>query len=583
MLIQGLCDYYDILAKDHKVLPAEYSCVSIHYLVALDPEGRIDEIMEYRKKEAMPKRTERPGVFSSVIEHRPAYLFGLHVKEGRLTPDDSRGKIRKSHEIFVKTNLEFIQGIDTPPARAFACFLKNWKPEEEQRNPWLLALGRNFDRAGYVFCPSGMPEHLLHRDEKVKEKWENMYRREEANGAFHYAQCAVSGRYEPIARLHGKIRGVYGGMVSGNVMIGYNNPSEWSYGQKQSYNSNISKKAMEKYTKALNYLLAGSSHKAVLDDITVVFWALDGTEGYEDILHALLWGGSKLMDARQTERMLEALFEDAKKGTVLEERIKLPAGIRSDVDFYMIGIKPNMARLSLQFLYKSRFADILIHIAKFQKELKISPTFRPVSFYRIKKELTVSKNNLHTISPLLISRLLESVLYGGDYPKVLLETVVKRVKTDIRQEKINSVRAGIIKACLERNYREVIRMTLDRENRQPAYLCGRLFAVVEKLQQDSAPYLLNRTIREMYFASACTKPASVFPTLLKMAQNYLGKAKYSIYYSKLIREIIDGLEGEFPDALLLKDQGRFIIGYYQQQEDFYQKKKEKENGVEEPV
>ena len=129
-------------------------------------------------------------------------------------------------------------------------------------------------------------------------------------------------------------------------------------------------------------------------------------------------------------------------------------------------------------------------------------------------------------------------------------------------------------------------MALDRENKSPAYLCGRLFAVLEKLQQDISNNSLNRTIKDSYFASASSKPAMVFPKLIKLAQNHLNKAKVPVFYNKLIGEIIDSLAGEFPDNLDLADQGRFIVGYYQQYQRFFEKKEsqekteveEKENG-----
>ena len=114
-------------------------------------------------------------------------------------------------------------------------------------------------------------------------------------------------------------------------------------------------------------------------------------------------------------------------------------------------------------------------------------------------------------------------------------------------------------------------MSLDKTNQSQAYLCGRLFAVLEKLQQDASNNSLNRTIKDVYFASASAKPALVFPKLIRLAQNHLNKVKYPVYYNKLIGEIMDGLKGEFPDTFRLMDQGRFDIGYYQQNQDLWRK------------
>lgn len=114
-------------------------------------------------------------------------------------------------------------------------------------------------------------------------------------------------------------------------------------------------------------------------------------------------------------------------------------------------------------------------------------------------------------------------------------------------------------------------MALDRENQNQAYLCGRLFAVLEKLQQEASGNSLNRTIKDAYFASASSKPALIFPKLIRLAQNHLNKVKYPVVYNKLIGEILNGLNGEFPETLFLKDQGRFIVGYYQQYQSFFER------------
>ena len=133
-----------------------------------------------------------------------------------------------------------------------------------------------------------------------------------------------------------------------------------------------------------------------------------------------------------------------------------------------------------------------------------------------------------------------------------------------------------------------------------AYLCGRLFAVLERLQQEASGESLNRTIKDAYFGSAASKPASVFPRLMILAQNHLdkvrrlsqnsfGKTRGVAYYNIRMGEIVDLLEDRFPDTLGLSEQGSFIIGYYQQTQDFFTKKEntqgkeEKKDGNSEQV
>lgn len=593
MLIHALRDYYEILAKAEKVLPEGYSHVNIHYLVSLSEDGRVDRITDWRNREEvnvgkkgikkevltprneiMPQRTEKPGIEANILEHRPLYIFGLNLENnGELTPDDRTDKARKSHEAFVKANLAFLEGMDTPLVCAFRQFLTGWKPEEETENVHLKGLGKDYGKSGFTFCLAGHPDSPLHEEPLIKERWEEWNRKMGETASDTYVtQCAVSGHKDSIARIHNKVKGISGGLATGSVLVGFNNPSENSYGNEQSYNSSISVSVMEKYTEALNYLLGSGRHKILLDDVTVVFWAMDAGEACEDLLMAMLCGKSDKMDGEQTQRMLKSLAEDGKKGKLTRERLESLQAIDPDTTFYMVGIKPNSSRLAVKFIYRRQYADVLWNTVRFQEDLKMGEELRPISLARIKMELTSPKSKNETINPAVTAKLFEAVLYGGRLPESLLQTAVRRVKTDA-DSKVNEVRAGIIKACIHRNYKKgEFGVALDRENQTPAYLCGRLFAVLEKLQQDASNNSLNRTIKDAYFASASSKPAIVFPKLLRLAQNHLNKVKSPGFYNKLIGEIIEPLAGEFPETLLLVDQGRFIIGYYQQYQSFFTRK-----------
>ena len=166
---------------------------------------------------------------------------------------------------------------------------------------------------------------------------------------------------------------------------------------------------------------------------------------------------------------------------------------------------------------------------------------------------------------------------GTRYPDELLATIVRRVKTDSDDDKnrfikLNDTRAGIIKACINRKYnKEDITMSWNDKNENQAYICGGLFAIYEKIQQDASGGGLNRTIKDAYYSSACSRPASVFPTLEKLSANHLKKLSEGsvVYYKKLLQSLMNGINGEFPSTLSLDDQGRFIVGYYQMTDKLY--------------
>ena len=605
MLIQALCDYYDELAKDGKVVPEGYSEQPVHYLIALTKEGKIAGIIDYRVKtqyEAkggklkdrfdprtaiLPKRTEKPGIESNIIEHRPLYIFGLNLERDKekkkdfFSPTDKTEKAKKSHEAFVQKNLEFTQGIDSPIVNAYRNFITGWIPENETENPFLVSIGKDYKGSSFAFCLAADNSILLHEDENIKRRVSKSFSNC-ANENGHYAECAVTGERLPIARIHGKIKGVAGGLSSGTVLIGYKTSAGCSYCNEQSYNSNVSELAMKKYTFALNSLLADKKHKTVIDDVTVVYWATGGekNERCSDLFDLFFndddsEDSSDKMDKTQTEQMLKDTFELAKSGELTRDRLSSLAEIDNSIDFYIVGLKPNASRVAVKFIYRRKFADILFNIAKHQADMAIVGRDKRVPLWRLKKEFISPKSSSQNVDSSLLSAIFKAIIYDSPYPVYLLSTLVTRAKTD---REINSVRAGAIKACINRKSRalyekEELQVALDINNTNQAYLCGRLFAVLERIQKQALGNV-NRSVKDAYFASAASKPSLVFPKLISLSQNHMKKLDEgsNVYYNKLIEEIIDKLDGQFPDILSLTDQGKFMIGYYHQDKDFYTKK-----------
>lgn len=601
MLIKALCDYYDELSAEGKILPDGYSRVRVHLLVCLSPEGEIADLINLQIVErtenakgkikekfvpreiTMPERTEKSGIDANIIEHRPLYIFGLNLEGEELTPNDKTRKAEKSHNAFVEKNLEFIKGIDSPLVNAYRKFIEKWNPADETENKYLLGIGKLYKNAYFVFCLDGYPDKLLHEDSLIKERWENKHKLEKSvTDCGIESQCAISGQNAPIARVHSKLKGIYGGLPTGSVLIGFNNSSECSYGNEQSYNSNISKEAMKKYTEAFNYLLNDKRHKTLMDDMTVVFWASGSVENEvcSDLISCILFDENNTIDKEQTDEMLEILMMSAREGNITQERISSTENIDSNVDFYMVGLKPNTSRLSLKFIYRKKFGEILMNIAKYQSDIQIADEISPVPLWKLKGELTSPKSSSENrkVDPSLMAEIFKSVIQGTDFPEYLLSTLVRRAKTD---KYVNDIRAGAIKACINRKLRllgqkEEIKLSLDNKNKNQAYLCGRLFAVLEKLQEEASGNSLNRTIKDAYFSSASSKPAIIFPKLINLAQNHLKKVKNPVFFNKLIQEIIEDINGEFPETLILSEQGKFIIGYYQQYQNFF-KKSDKNN------
>ena len=609
MLIKALCDYYDILEKSGKALKKGYSSVAVKYKIALTEDGDIDEIIDCQRTERtlqkngkikekqvpvdmiMPKRTEKRAIDSSIVEHRARYIFGLKCQKGELIAE---GNTEESYQIFKKRNLEFIDGMNSRLINAYRNYLNKWAPIEQLDNKFLLSIKKFTETDGFAFCLSGEPEKMLQEEPEIIEKWDRLWANKDKTENiinrqnYEKVQCAITGKLvgkDEIADVHDDIKGIRGGKEP-KKLICFKEQAYRSYGNEQSYNSNISQTAMLKYTEALNYLLKGPEHKITLDDITIVFWAMSSDDTAEDSLMAMLKGKSEKFDESQTQAMLKDLLDRSASLEVTESELKNKYGIIDEkVDFYMVGMKHSMSRVSIKFILRRQFGEILWNIAKFQGDMQLCKNIRIKTLEQIRKAMVSPNVSSDKVNPALLAKLFETVIYGSKYPSALLETTVRRFKNDTdvskyknkdEYEQINDVRAGIIKAYLIRNEKEGLKMSLDRENYGQAYLCGRLFAVLEKLQREALGNL-NSTIKDKYFASAATKPAIIFPRLIILSQAHLKKVDEGakIFYDKIIGEITDNLEGEFPATLPLAEQGKLIIGYYQQKRELWGKKEDK--------
>lgn len=596
MLIKALCDYS--VLQENKT-PAGYCEYDIHHEILLTPEGKIAAINDVRipqiiklkngktkinyfpAMEQFPVRTEKTDIDKNTIEHRSRYIFGLNYDKGTLTPTDATNKAAKSHKCFCEWNEKFFENIDSPICKAYLNFIRTWEPEQETQNPHLLALGKEYSNSHFEFGLDGSPETKLHNDSKFKAAYEDYLAQLNADSDSddtELSTCSILGEKLPQARIHNKIKGIKGGMSSGGTLVGMNDTAFESYGKKQSYNSNVSEKAMKMYTSALNYLLSKRDHYKIIDDMTIVYFAMKKNDTEECNMFAGMFSGfeDELNKTVVTEadRNINTVMTQLKQGRTAD----MPYD--PNVEFYVAGFTPNSSRISQKFIFHDKFGRIFDNVLKHQQDISFTEGQRQVSIERIKRELISPKSSKEKVPSPLTAALFEAILKGTRYPDELLSTVITRVKTDSDEEKnhfikLNDTRAGLIKGCINRKQnKEEIKMSLDLENKNQAYLCGRLFAVLEKIQQDASGGGLNRTIKDSYFASACSKPSTVFPKLYKLSQNHIKKLSSPIFYNKLCGEILDGLDGKFPSTLSLDDQGRFIVGYAQQNKALYTKKSE---------
>lgn len=176
---------------------------------------------------------------------------------------------------------------------------------------------------------------------------------------------------------------------------------------------------------------------------------------------------------------------------------------------------------------------------------------------------------------------MRSIFEGTPYPATLMQAVLRRIRSDT-EYRVKPVRAALIKAYLNRyyyfhpnrNYKEV-NVELDANQPSVGYQLGRLFSVLEKIQEEANPGI-NATIRERFYGSACAAPVTVFATLLRLKNHHLAKLENrgrAVNFERLLGEIMSNLS-DFPAHLNLHEQCLFALGYYHQRQAFFSAKSE---------
>jgi CRISPR-associated protein Csd1 len=270
-------------------------------------------------------------------------------------------------------------------------------------------------------------------------------------------------------------------------------------------------------------------------------------------------------------------------------------GLDQNVRFYVLGLAPNAARVSVRFFINEPFGRIIERIMQHYEDLRIikekddQPDY--ITLSAILGETVSKKAREQEVAPLLPGAVMRAILTSLPYPAALYYAILNRLRADMddpqkRIYKINYVRAAVVKAFLRRKYRqnpkhpfqEVLNMSLNESCTIPAYVLGRLFAVLEDLQIESAkPVKLDSTIKDRFFTSACASPASTFPVLLRLSQHHIPKSKYGYASDNRIQDLLNLLDVErhpFPSHLSLDEQGIFVLGYYHQRAAFYTRKSE---------
>lgn len=590
--IEVLCVYHDILKEQGLLVPEEFTDENINYIAVLNAKGELTDIIDHQHqetrmigkkekivtvptKERLPKRVQEKDK-PYALDHRTKYVFGLKLNKNELLATKTE---LEAFNIMAEHNLAIIKGIESPVVNAYRKFLETWNPEENTENPLLLALGKDFDKAKVIFALDTDLNNYLHNEPKMIDKWLEYYHKQKVPSLYE-AQDAITGKAnQPMTRTHEKIKGLPGGLGQGNLLVafkydGYESFNHENQNKKsESYNANIGYQTMQKYTKALNYILEKRQF-IVLDNLVLIPIVLTQNTNTTNDLIAWLKNDSDTNN-EELKHYITKRLQQAKSGQISnEELIDLN---RYDTDVYLLGLEANSARVMIKLFEHQSFGKIIENIANLQTDIQVKkdkPRIYPL--YQIAKQTlpSYSDKNADTI---VVRQLLASIIRNNTIPDNIFNQIMRRIK--IEPKNLNDIKYGMIQKYIhdinKTQRKDTTFMEVNTPETTPAYLYGRMFAIIERIQ-NAALGDLNRNVKDQYFASVLTKPTRTFPRLIANAQKHLKKIEnegYSIHLNKLLTETIAQLDTTgFADHLSNKEQGLFIIGYYQQRQKFFAKK-----------
>lgn len=570
MILQALYDYYQRKAADPDsgIAPEGFEWKEIPFVVVIDREGRFVTFEDTREGEGKRKRAKpflvpaaekrTVGIKANLLWDNVEYALGANPR--------TRGDVAERHADFLRrlaSDIAEHEYRDVLLKFLAAKPIAQIESDKASEEKWKEILETN---SNILFRVEGSG------DSSICDALSSSIRRSENESG---GVCLVSGKDSSVARIHPSIKGVRDAQPAGAALVSFNEPAFRSYGKAQNHNAPVSHAATFAYTTALNILLGrDSKNKVQVGDASTLFWCGRKKTPFEEDF-SFLWNVPPKDVPDRGIQAIETLLRSPFTGA------GIPDG---DIPFFVLGLSPNAGRVSVRFWYSGSIADVSKGIRKHFLDLEIIRPKHDKGNYALFYLLAdiALENKVENIPPNLAGDVMRAILTGGPYPAMLLQQTIRRIRA---KQDIKRTQAAILKACLNRQRRlqinpteEEITVALDPANINPGYRLGRLFAALEKIQEDAQPGI-NATIRDRFYGAASSSPTTVFPQLLKLKNHHLAKLEnpaFRTVHEKRLTEIFGGMQPDMPAHLSMEDQARFAVGYYHQRQAFFIKSEKPE-------
>lgn len=581
MLLQSLVKLYEAWAEKGEIEKLGWNPVKISYGISLDEEGNVDEIIHLKtnapkgNKEipsliSLPMPVKRSvGVASNFLYDNATYVFGY---DNSNKPD----RAKQCFDCFRNVGNKVLENSEDEFSTVIKKFLQKDYSEFENLSDLLTELNCTETTVDDILNKGAnlllMPLGKFPTDSKaICESWNSYYEHSDAPKGV----CLVTGKDDHIAKLHPVIKNIRGAQAAGASLVSFNATAFNSYGKENGYNAPVSEYAAFAYTSALNKLVSDNDHRIFAGDTTVVCWTEDGESAYQDVFAGIFNSDDEV----KQKDLHDTIVSIVNGNEVKWEGIPL----NPSNNFYILGISPNSARLSVRFFIQNTFGKVMENLLKNQQRMEmVKPGFEKFNYiplWRILGETVNKKSRDKKCKPHLAGDVLNSIINDYNYPSTLYYGILGRISAE---QNINWVKASVLKAYLLKNYdskyKEEITVDYNENSNNKAYLLGVLFSNLEEIQNTANPGIKS-TIRDRYFTAASSTPSRVFPILIDLAQNHIKKIPNvgaKVNCQKMLTKTMAKLGDKFPNRLKLDEKGMFQLGYYQRTQERFTGKEDKE-------
>ena len=550
----------DLAQRDGLTEDLDYEPKLVAWVVSLDGEGRFVGLIPtampqgpkgklVAKTMQIPRRRGRTvNDCADFLVDKPEYLFGI-VPDGDLK-EKRMQRLAPRRKLFLGGIEKAATATGNSDLKAIVAFLQS----ESERGKCVAILQQSY--ASNDLCCFEVQGRLVHDETDVRRYFSTLRTASDERST----QCLICGELRPPVDKHPSVQ-IRGGSSSGIALVSFNKNAFESFGWEGNENAPVCRDCAEAYTTGLRRLVSnrypdpmhpGESlpgrSVGLTGDTIAVFWAdvqSESLDWFADIFE------------KPDPQAVKSLLESPHKGRDTPEL---------SARFYCLLISGGQGRAIIRGMHTGVLGDVEANVREYFSV--IAPLSEaPMPLFFLLRSLAV-QGKADNLPPSLAGEVFLAILFGFKYPYSLLSSAVQRCRAE---QKVSRERAAILQLYFQRNLqRQELTMGLNRESPDTGYRLGRLLAVLERLQGE-ANKNLNKTIVDRYYGAASTRPVTVFPSLIHLAQHHAGKARNPGFFQKEIGEVLDAVQS-FPPHLSLKEQGLFALGYYHQRQEYFKKR-----------